>query len=165
MYIFWFDTETSGLDPKKNQILQFAYIMTDETFKELKRGKTYVKYEGADEDWSMEAQAVHGLTREFLEENGVSQDDLRDFIVEAVGNEGFAPYPAGHNVQFDLSFIRELFPRDMFRNLLDYHPIDSMVMAQSINITTQMRFNKKFFKNVKCMNIHRKGRTTRGSKA
>lgn len=148
MRIFWFDCETTGLNPEVDQIIQFAYILTDMDFQELSSGQTFVKFEGPEESWGVEAEKVHGFSRQFLEENGVSLDDLRDMIISAVGNEGMPPIPAGHNVQFDLNFLRHLFPRWMFRNLLGYHPLDSMTLAQAINFQARKKRGSWLFPSV-----------------
>ncbi len=155
MRIFWFDCETTGLNPEVDQIIQFAYILTDMDFNEISSGETYVRFEKPDEFWSPEAERVHGITLEFLKENGISQEELRDLIISALGSEGLPPIPAGHNIQFDLNFLRNLFPRWMFRNLLDYHPLDSMTLAQAINFQARKTKGKWLFPSVNLSTVCR----------
>lgn len=131
--IFWFDCETSGLDPKKDQILQFACILTNPLLEEIRRDSFFLKYEGDPEDWSAEAERVHGLSLEFLEKEGLEVNEARSRIIDFLNQSGFPPKPGGHNVAFDIQFLRSLIPRDLYRNLLDYHYTDTMIAADLTN--------------------------------
>jgi DNA polymerase III epsilon subunit-like protein len=148
MRIFWFDCETSGLNPEKDQIIQLAYILTDVDFNEISSGSWYVDFEKPDEVWSAEAEKVHGISLQKLREEGITSEQLMENIIQAVGHEGLPPIPAGHNVQFDLAFLRNLFPRWMFRNLLGYHPIDSMTLAQALNFQVRKANGQWLFPSV-----------------
>lgn len=72
-----------------------------------------IKWNGSAE-WNMKAQAVHGLTKEHLAENGLEEHEA----VEAIGNLLIKHWPgtsirtAGHNVAtFDLWFLKRLMRR------------------------------------------------------
>jgi len=75
----FFDTETTGLpfndkkpgDPEYPHIMQLAYILTDDKFKILNQVSTYVRLpdEAIIHPKAFEA---HGLTKEFVNEHGIS---------------------------------------------------------------------------------------------
>jgi DNA polymerase III epsilon subunit-like protein len=61
--------------------------------------------------WSDDAQKIHGLTREFLLEKGVSQEeaaiDLASLILKYFGPDSKVMF-LGHNAGFDISFTAQL---------------------------------------------------------
>jgi DNA polymerase III alpha subunit (gram-positive type) len=130
--IFWFDLETSGLDPSTAQPVQVACIITDINMVELRRMEVFVKpVPGC--SWDAQAEEVHGFTREFLEEKGKSWEDALSDIIEFEGNCGMKPIPGGHNVTFDINFFRVWIPRGIFSQMFSYHIFDTMGTAQTVN--------------------------------
>lgn len=109
-----FDTETTGLldfkkpadDPSQPHLASIAMIETDENGIELDRTMLYVKPNG----WTMpaEAQAINGLTTEFLMENGTPIEIVLD-TYEAFVRRGLAV--TAFNVQFDAKMMRTEFRR------------------------------------------------------
>ena len=150
MRFFWFDLETTGLSPVENQIVQLAWIQTDEKLMETSSGQVFFKHRKG--PWSAEAEAVHGFSQEYLEKHGIEPHEITDYLIDVIP-QGLSPIPGGHNVQFDLGFLREVIPRSYYRDLLDYHSVDSMVLATAINIATQIRTGKPMFKSVKLTEV------------
>ena len=63
------DIETTGLNRHADVPLQFAYIQYDDKFILQKSGSFFIKPSlGV---WHEDAVAIHGLSKEFLQENGV----------------------------------------------------------------------------------------------
>lgn len=64
-----FDLETTGLSKQTDRTVQLAAVKIDRNFKILDKFKSYIIPSG---QWTMTpgAEVVHGLTREFIEENG-----------------------------------------------------------------------------------------------
>ena len=114
MKILYFDTETTGTDPDKNEIIQFAAIVE-------------VNGEVVDEidlrcqptDWS-------SVSAEALQVTGLTVDELKGFdnpLCMALKLEAFFDrhidkfdksdkfYPAGHNVTFDLNFLQSFWKK------------------------------------------------------
>ena len=122
--ILVFDVETSGLwpswdspDPSINpktgeryQILSIAMIVADwETLEERDRLYVEFKWDGTS-IWSEGAERVHGLTKAHLEEVGVDKEEGFCQIIEFILKhfDRFPPNVAGHNVIFDILFLKDL---------------------------------------------------------
>ena len=102
--ILFFDTETSGLDPNKNVILQLSYIVVDgTTWNILKKVNFYFAY--PDEEWRITPGAieVNHLTREFLmfQKNSNRKEALMSFL----GDLHACQLAVAHNAMFDFAFI------------------------------------------------------------
>ncbi len=108
----FYDVETSGLSPYFDQILTFACIRTDLSFRETERHEVTVRLR-RDIIPSPAAFLTHGLTYQFLE-NGVSEYKAAQIIHKIVNHPG--TISLGYNsLGFDDEFLRFMF----YRNLLD----------------------------------------------
>jgi len=104
-----FDTETSGMfdfrlpadDPSQPRLAQFSGIITDKDMDVLDTFSHLVK----PDDWEMSpgAEAVNGLSTEFLMEHGRPIGEVLDIFEELV-NSGH--HFAAYNAQFDLKVMR-----------------------------------------------------------
>lgn len=116
------DTETSGLafnqddpslesDGRTYQMVSCGMLVVDtKTHKILDTLYIEIKWNGESE-WSTQAEQVHGLSLQYLEDNGISEEDaameIGNFILNHFGT-GLVQC-AGHNVStFDIWFIRRL---------------------------------------------------------
>lgn len=119
------DCETTGLffskdsdDPSTNhntgethQALSWGFIVADaKTFKPIEKLYIEVQWNGTSL-WNKEAQAVHGLTKPYLAKNGVTEEyaaqQIGDLILRHFGPDN-PLHPLGHNVYFDICFLRQL---------------------------------------------------------
>ncbi len=123
-YILVADSETSGMafnsdDPSIDAVTGQTYqavswgliVANATTFEPVERLYVEIKWNG-ESAWSSKAQEVHGLSLEYLEANGMSEEDaavaIASLILKYWGPEG-AVSLAGHNVgTFDLPFLRRL---------------------------------------------------------
>ncbi|WP_033074371.1 DNA polymerase III subunit epsilon [Sphingopyxis sp. MWB1] len=99
-----FDTETTGLDPKAGHRL--VEIGCVELIDRRETGRTFHAYYNPQRDMPPEAEAVHGLSIQFLSNKPLFADhieELLDFL-------GDAPMVA-HNAAFDFGFINAEFAR------------------------------------------------------
>ena len=120
-----FDFETSGYNPpvrvgghfteyaKKHQGISLGAVVFDiQTFEALKTFYVEIKFDATKYEWSMGAEKVHGLTREHLEKNGVSQEDAFVAFVNFIIDNGFTLDEElilmGHNKDFDIDFLDQL---------------------------------------------------------
>ena len=75
-YLVCFDTETTGLDVQRDWIIQLSLVKVDaHTFEAVGAYDWYIKPSGA-YTIAPEAQAVHHITREVLEREGVALKDI-----------------------------------------------------------------------------------------
>ncbi len=118
-----FDFETSGSSWGKDssidyQALSLGMVVFDtRTFDIIDDLYIEMKFDASKYQWSAEAEAIHGLTREYLEQYGLSNEDAVVAVAEFL-LKYFGPNPTimvmGHNVDYDLLFMRQLLePHDM----------------------------------------------------
>jgi DNA polymerase-3 subunit epsilon len=92
------DTETTGLDPGDgHRIVEIAAI---ELVNHLPTGKSFHKYINPERDMPEAAQAVHGLTSEFLAPHPLFAA-IAGELLEFIGGDALVI----HNAEFDLGFI------------------------------------------------------------
>lgn len=125
-YILALDSETSGLsfnsdDPSYDSELDNCYqalswgliVLESDTYKEVDKMYIEIKYDD-NFIWSDKAAAVHGLTKEYLDKNGVDECEavvqIANFIIKFWGPDN-AICLLGHNVYFDKCFLRRMMRR------------------------------------------------------
>ena len=111
------DWETSGAvfggdSSKEYQGVAFgAVVFNTKTFEVIETLYRMVKFDETKFKWSEEAEKIHGLSREHLEQNGVSQEeaamDLLDLILKYWGPTNKVMF-LGHNPEFDRRFTNQL---------------------------------------------------------
>lgn len=116
-FLLALDTETSGVnkgpgDPSTgHQIVSYgALIIDSQTFEIV--DEIYVEIQHNPKfGWSQEAEAVHGLTREYLQANGVTLEEgafiLLSFISKWMG-QGMSVVGCGHRFHFDQHFVNSM---------------------------------------------------------
>ena len=123
------DCETTGLDfnsdhpSNGHQAVSWGIVVLDsETFEQVEELYVEVKWNDiskaarkADPKFGKRAEEIHGLTFDYLEENGVTEEEAIEMI-GAVIMKYWGPSVSirllGHNVHlFDLDFLRDLFRR------------------------------------------------------
>lgn len=111
------DWETSGAtwggdSTKDYQGVSFGAVVFDTaTFTPVESLYREIKFKADKYQWSDDAQNIHGLSREYLEENGVTQEDAAVALLELILKH-FGPDPLvmmlGHNTEFDRRFTNQL---------------------------------------------------------
>jgi len=142
------DWETSGYSvpnyAQKHQGISFGAIIFDvktlnpveELYREIKFNDKY--------EWSSQAEAIHGVTRHYLEKSGVDQMqaavDLANLVVKYIGTEDVMLL--GHRVHFDRAFTEQL--TDSIGVKFNYHPtvIDSCSIA---TVLMEMTYSEDIF--------------------
>jgi len=138
-YSLWLDWETSGAAfdlpypaqfmPGMFQGVQLGMVVADnEDFEEVDAIKINIKFDPSYQ-WQDAAQKIHGLSREFLEENGVDAEEavaqIIEFITKHFGDdviyygEGKPDKTrtitfGGHNLGFDIAALQALLKRFNF---------------------------------------------------
>ena len=104
MRILVFDTETSGLNPQWNVILQLAYQIVDtDSWATQKTINHYFAWPEDKARVTQEAIAVNGLTEEFLGSKQLS--NRKTALEEFVKDKDSCDLLVAHNLEFDKNFI------------------------------------------------------------
>ena len=126
------DTETTGLEYRLgDRIIEVACV---EMFERKLTGRHFHRYINPQRDIEAGAQAVHGLTSEFLADKPLFADIADEFADFIAGAELII-----HNASFDMGFLNHEFA------LLKRDPIDSMCngVLDTLRMARDMRPGKK----------------------
>ena len=130
------DVETTGLEPSTDSVIQIASCVLSR--KELHEEKWFSTYVRPDSPISPGARAIHGLTESDLVDAPPLSEAIRSFAE-------YAPQDSiicGHNVAFDVAFLRQSYRRVGLSYDFDYHTMDLwsiaffILGAQSVNLPT-----------------------------
>ena len=118
------DTETTGLDlDSGHRIVEIACV---ELLHRLPTGREFRKYVNPERDMPEAAQAIHGLSTEFLAEQPLFAAIVEEFL-EFIGE---APLVI-HNAEFDLKFLNAELAR------LDRPAIDAARAVDTVALARQ----------------------------
>lgn len=111
------DWETSGSDWGKDSSINHqgisfgAAVFNTATFEPIETLYREIKFNSSKYKWTTEAEKIHGISIEHLEDNGVSQEDaaidLATLILKYWGPESPVML-LGHNTGFDIAFTNQL---------------------------------------------------------
>lgn len=119
------DTETTGVDAKVDRIVEFAAY---ELVNRQPTGNMLHVYINPQRSIDPDAEAVHGLSRTFLEQYGVFKDEAQKIIDFISGSELII-----HNAPFDVGFLNEEFKRNGFQERVENicSITDTLTMARN----------------------------------
>lgn len=140
-FILGIDWETSGSEfggdssEKYQGIALGAIIVKFENYEIVDEFLTYIKFDPKKYNWSAKAESIHGLSREDLNEIGISQEEAAiDFVVFIM--KYFGPNPTimifGHNADFDIAFTKQLL--EPFGLMFNLHHVN--LDTASIGLST-----------------------------
>lgn len=165
-YILAVDTETTGYYPKnlhvthtppnrieacedfeEYQILSIGLIVASvKTFAPIEKLYLEIKWNGKS-TWNMKAQNIHGLTKEYLEEHGITEEEavvqIAQLILKYWGPTGYLVF-LGHNITFDIQFLDRLMSKFGIQLNISGRFIDtnSLGMATVGSFTSDELFDK-----------------------
>jgi DNA polymerase III subunit epsilon len=117
------DTETTGLDPYQgHRIVEIGCI---ELVNRIPSGATYHVYLNPERDMPAEAEAVHGLTREFLADKQLFTEIADDFVA-FIGDAKLVI----HNAGFDLAFLNAELDRVQRPTIGRERAVDTLTLAR-----------------------------------
>lgn len=130
------DWETSGYSvpsyAKEHQGISFGALIFDiATFEIVETLYLEIKFDSSKYKWDEGAERVHGLSREYLAANGVTQQEaatqLATMILKYIGTDKIVAL--GHRVFFDIEFTNQLMAAVDFELSWDPIKIDSAAIA------------------------------------
>ncbi len=148
--LLFFDCETTGLDAKLNDIIQFAYIIDiDGEVKE--EGNIFMQPFSYD-NISQEALNVNKRTIEEIKTYQSSYDGYKQiinifnkYIDKYNKNDRFSP--AGYNIGFDREFLQQFFLKHNNKycwSYVDYHLLDPMPVLMMLTLKGSLKmYNHK----------------------
>jgi len=121
MNLVWVDTETNGLDPQYNYLLEVGIIITDANLDIVSRKSFVIKHtidsvHPIREATDSNVQQMHddsGLWKD-IEANGISHAEAEMRLLQWLADNNIEPKTSpmcGSTVQFDRSFLREWMPK------------------------------------------------------
>jgi DNA polymerase III epsilon subunit-like protein len=131
-----FDTETTGIDYEKNNLLTGFFVVLDselniiDTYNLKMKHDTYTVSAKA-----LEVNKINLVKHERLAKT-VSQT-RKEFLQFLEKNKPRYRYiPVGHNVQFDIRFLKssQLLTEEQFSNYFSNYTIDTMMIAQYLKL-------------------------------
>lgn len=132
---FVFDVETSGLDPNTCEILSLAARLLDRDLLEV--GSMF-QYAFPEKPVDPEAARINGYTKELWTSRfaGSQQNLLEQVRKFLTGQKRLLP--VGHNVTFDLRFLKALFISNAasadYKEFFSYHAIDTLGTTVMVDI-------------------------------
>ena len=133
--LLFIDTETGGLDFRKNSLLTIGFVVWDKEYGILYKKEVCQKLD----KYIIEKSA---LEINHFDINKINKDDILsaheiEKVIISIKNEFFSDKKliplAGHNVNFDTNFIREMFEQ----NNLDY---DKLFLHRIVDTYSIVRF-------------------------
>ncbi len=93
-----FDTETTGIDPRQGH--RMVEIGCVELVDRMPTGRTFHAYYNPERDMPAEAEAIHGLSAQFLSDKPLFSHGVEEFL-EFLGDDKLV----AHNAGFDFAFL------------------------------------------------------------
>ena len=135
--IFWFDVETTGLNPEKNAILQLAYQVTIN--EEVKETGEFRMQPFPGDQIDTQALEINKITMDQLKGFDNPQKvfhDIQNVLLRYVDkyNKDDKFILAGYNVGFDVGFLKAFWKKNQdkyFGSFFTYKPLDvyALVLA------------------------------------
>lgn len=124
------DTETGGLDPDKNALLSLYMGVVDASGDIVAEREWYVL--PGDRQVDAAALRVNGIDldahKAWASESGVVARDVHAFLHRFGSARKLTPM--GWNLPFDLGFIGQLVPRNVWKQYTEYHTLDVLPVAR-----------------------------------
>ncbi len=128
------DTETSGMSYEKDvtrnhQIVSIGLIVADsDDLVEQASMYAEIKWNGTSR-WDAKAESIHGLSKDYLDKNGMTEEDAVFEIMAFIITHFDINSPIillGHNVRaFDLPFLEKLLSKFEFDVKFSHRTVDS----------------------------------------
>jgi DNA polymerase-3 subunit epsilon len=117
------DTETTGLDPRRgDRLIEIGCI---EIVNRIPTGREFHRFINPERDVPAEAQAVHGISTDFLRDKPLFSAVARDFL-EFIGEDTLVI----HNASFDIGFLNAELERISLGPIGMHRVVDTLQLAR-----------------------------------
>jgi DNA polymerase-3 subunit epsilon len=117
------DTETTGIDPAKgHRIVELGAI---ELVNHIPSGRTFHRHIDPERDMPSDAEAIHGLTSQFLKGKPFFAAIAAEFL-DFIGDASLVI----HNAGFDIGFLNAEFARLALPPILPDRVVDTLLLAR-----------------------------------
>ncbi len=117
------DTETTGLDPRRgDRLIEIGCI---EIVNRIPTGREFHRFINPERDVPAEAQAVHGISTEFLRDKPLFAAVARDFMA-FIGEDPLVI----HNASFDVGFLNAELERLKLEPIAMHRVVDTLALAR-----------------------------------
>lgn len=139
------DTETTGTDPEKHEIIELAVIIAKQVERQGKGPSLEIIEEC---EWKIKPQRIEVADEQALRVNGYNEVDWMFAVDRKKAMEEFAKKTqsaifVSHNLVFDYGFVMKAFDETGVENLMHYGKLDtiSMAVARLYDIPQADRFS------------------------
>ncbi|MCF7831068.1 3'-5' exonuclease [Candidatus Gracilibacteria bacterium] len=139
MNLCFLDLETTGLDPKKDSIIEFSFLVQDEKGKELSRFDQVLIPERS--PLTPYVTHITGITAEELKENGKYLAEIMPEVTEKIRDSVIV----GHNIGFDIQFLKENGLDLISNNYLDTHELARILLIDEESYALEILSEKYGF--------------------
>ena len=124
LFLF-FDTETTGLNRYQDNLVQLAWVVTDQNGKILSENEWIIKPSGFTIPYM--AEEVHGISTSHAKLYGV---DLEDALEKFSSDAADATFIIAHNISFDFAVLKTAFSKcKLDYSLASLQQIDTMTIS------------------------------------
>lgn len=143
---FLVDVETGGIDPHTTSLLTASFWLINDQLNMDDRVNLRVKHDVY--KVSSGALAVNHIDILAHDREAAPIDALSELITSRLvdwvaQNNGNRLIPVGHNVDFDLNWLKVSFPKVEWSKFLDYHKIDTQVIARYLQMAGKLPIELK----------------------
>jgi len=118
-----FDTETTGLDPREDRVIEIGGVELVNRFPTGRSFHVYINPQGR--EVHAEALAVHGISNADLADKPIFDDIVAEFMAFIDG-----AHLVAHNATFDINFINAEFARLGHSAITAERVIDTLLIAR-----------------------------------
>ena len=142
-YVF-IDTETGGTIPQKHSLLQIGLVIWDYNDGIIAKKQFFIKHKRY--FVTKEAKKINKFNREehnkLAQEPAVVIEELLSFLQNYFSKEVYVLI-IGHNVQFDVSFLKEFFKKNKrsFNQYFSHRTIDTYSVYKTMVIAGRIKEN------------------------
>lgn len=131
--LIFIDTETGGLDPDVHSLLQIGYVIENPNWQTHRNEMLISRHNYIA---TPEAMKINNLDLDLIREKGKSEDYVTKQLINHISQTcKTRPVVIGHNVNFDINFLKALFKRTgySYEDTFNHRVVDTMSILRALN--------------------------------